>query len=169
MPKKLGTLTVVVGLPGSGKSTLLGALKMSTTGIFADDFMKDIAPGSPITRDPSVTDSRHYSKLIQNLRNGKSCLISDIIFCDSLVRAELELAVRNDVRNLDLKWEFFDNDPKQCISNARHRGRQKTLSREIKLIQFLSRKYFVPEGIKSRKVWKAKKRITKSRDADAKK
>ena len=162
MSKKKAKLTVVVGLPGSGKSTLLKSLKKTITGILADDFMKDVAPGSPIVRDPSVTDSRHYPALVRNLRSGKSCLISDIIFCDTLVRAELELAVRNDVRNLDLKWEFFDNNPQQCISNARHRGRQqKILNREVQLIQFLSRKYFVPERIKTRAVGKAKKRITK--------
>ena len=159
--KKKAILTVVVGLPGSGKSTLLKSLKKTVTGIFADDFMKDVAPGSPVLRDPSVTDSRHYPALVRNLRDGKNCLISDIIFCDTLVRAELELAVRNDIRNLDLKWEFFDNNPRQCISNAKCRGRPKTLKREVKLIQFLSRKYFVPEGVKTRAVGNAKTRIIK--------
>ncbi len=103
-----------------------------------------------------MTDSLHYSRLIRDLRAGKSCVISDIIFCDVLMRKQLELAVRSEVRNLQLTWQFFENNKSACEKNARRRGRAESLARELTLIRFLSRKYFVPEGIKAHKVWGAK-------------
>ena len=157
MKKKNGHLTVVVGLPGSGKTTLLSKLRKKATGLFADDFMKNISPDSPVKRDPTFTDSRHYRTLITDLRKGRSCVISDIIFCDTLLRAVLALAVNIDVKNLKLDWKFFENDPEQCIINARYRNRPKTLARELKLIRFLSQKYFLPEGVTPLKIWKAQK------------
>lgn len=154
MVAKRGILTVVVGLPGSGKSHVMEVLRTKATGIVSDDFFKNAAIGSPIIREPSVTDSRIYSQLIKDLRNGKRCVISDIIFCDSLMRHQLECAIQGDAGPVVVKWEYFENDPRRCSENAMRRNRKKTLARELKLIEFLSRKYFVPKGVKARKVYK---------------
>lgn len=159
MPKKRGILTVVVGLPGSGKSRLLTVLRKAANGTVTDDFMRNIDLATPIQRDPSVTDSRAYPTLIVDLRNGKRCVISDIIFCDTLVRAQLEIAVRADVPNIRIIWEFFENNRAACEANARRRGRKQTLDRELKMIRFLSAKYFVPLNVKAHKVWKPPGRV----------
>lgn len=153
-------LKILVGLPGSGKSHRIAQLKTSTTGLSVDDFMKDIPLNAPVRRDPRFTDSKHYSTLIKDLRNGLSCVISDIIFCDTLLRLEAEAVLRADVPKLRIEWEFFENNPRQCKINATQRGKN-TLRRELKLIDYLSRKYIVPQNSKVLPVWSGKKsRIT---------
>lgn len=153
MVKKRGKVIILVGLPGSGKSYLIKALKKKASGLVSDDFMKDAALNSPINREPSITDSRHYHRLISDLRDGKECVISDIILCDALFRIQLDMALKIDAPTCTVKWEFFENNPEACVKNVRRR-RKPSWAREIKLIRFLSRKYFPPHGVKPRAVWK---------------
>lgn len=159
--RMLGSLTVVVGLPGSGKSRLIAKLGSRATGLVADDFMNGVPFGSLVPRHPTVTDSKYYSTLIKDLRRGKSCVVSDIIFCDVLVRTELEAAVKADARGVQVSWQFFENNQRKCAANAHRRARKESLATELKLIKFLGRKYFVPEGIKAHAIWDAKKQIVK--------
>ncbi|MBN8549997.1 MAG: hypothetical protein J0M12_11835 [Deltaproteobacteria bacterium] len=164
--KARGTLTIVVGLPGSGKSHLIEELTRKATGLVRDDFMAGIEYSPLIWRLPTVTDSAVYPRLISDLRSGKQCVISDIIFCDTLIRLEIENAVRRDVPKVDLRWEFFENNPTACKANARRRARKKSLSKELKLITFLSRKYILPEEATAHKVWvekTSKKRTTRGK------
>lgn len=155
MAKKCGEVIVVVGLPGSGKSTLMRSLRKQATGMVSDDFMRLIPP-SPTRREPTMTDSLDYPRLVRDLRRGKRCVVSDVIFCDALMRAQLESALRHDVENFEIVWEYFEKNLKACERNARRRARKDSLKLEIALIRHLGRKYFVPQGVRPHRVWKGK-------------
>ena len=149
-----GKITIIVGLPGAGKSRLIKRLSKRCNGIVADDYLKHVA-NSPIERTAHFNDSIYYKQLIKDLRKGLSCIISDIVFCDTLVRREVEMILTSDVPDIDISWEFFENSPRKCFANAKRRGR-KVLEREKDLIRVLSAKYFVPKGVKAHKVWAPK-------------
>lgn len=151
---KKAKLVVVVGLPGSGKSHLIKS-KIYSKWPKYDDYFAKVATGSPIKREPSVTDSFYYQELIEQLLAGQSCLISDVIFCDSLLRHALEIAIKLDAPSAKIEWIYFENNPEVCIRNARKRARPATLAREIKLIKYLSRKYFVPTKAKPKACYSA--------------
>jgi predicted kinase len=162
------TLTAIAGLPGSGKSTLIRRLARKVRGLVAPDFMLGVDDDSPIRRSPRITDSPVYTQLISDLRAGKDCIVADIVFCDTLWRVELEQIVRADVPEVKIDWMFFENAPLKCARNASKRGRV-SLPRELRLIDYLSRKYITPLGVKPMRVWDGGPGgITKARKGRAK-
>jgi hypothetical protein len=123
-------------------------------------FFRDLIDNeAEIPREVRFNDSIHYAQLIKDLRRNRSCVISDIVFCDTWIRHEAETILKADVPGLEIRWLFFENSPRKCVANARRRGRQHTLERELKLIRQLSKKYILPAGVKPLKVW-APKRAT---------
>lgn len=136
------TLTVIVGLPGSGKSTLMEELRDSHPGRPGDDFM--IGVQGP-DEEKSISDSPRYHELIEDLRESKSCAISDIIFCRKAFRQAIARTVRETLPEISLRWIFFENDPAQCLENIRRRG--KDASREEEYLNKLSPEYEVPPEV----------------------
>lgn len=143
----MATLTVVVGLPGSGKSRLLDRLRAACPGVVADDYHAAAHGGSP-----EVTASRHYPALINNLRAGLDCAISDIAFTDTGRRLELDRVVRADVAGVVIKWVFFANDLGACLANVRRRGRESRVE-EGEMARWFAPRYFVPHGATLLPVW----------------
>ena len=145
-------LTIVVGLPGSGKTHRMRSIKRRTTGLCVDDYMMEAHDPWEIGRSYHFNDSCHYKKLVSDLRRGLRCAISDIIFCDTMVRLETAAILNADVPKIQISWEFFANTQRKCLANARRRRRD-TLSREEQLIKLLAAKYIIPKGYKPHKVW----------------
>jgi hypothetical protein len=143
----MARLTVIVGLPGSGKSYRIGELRISKSGVCVADFMKD-----SIGHSPRFTDSKHYPRLIMDLRDGKDGVIADVAFCDTGRRIEAEQVVTRDVPEVTIDWEFFENGQAKCRDNARRRNRS-NLTEELQKIEDLTAKYYIPRAAEQRTVW----------------
>jgi predicted kinase len=146
-----GKVTIIVGLPGSGKSHLIRKLRKRATGECVEDFMA-------FSYDDSrrFTDSKHYPKLIRDLRKGRHSIIADIFFCDTALRDEAERVIQRDSPKSEIEWIYFENDPKTCRKNAVRRNRV-IVDHDLVMIGRLATKYFFPEGISPIPVWGAKK------------
>ncbi|MDA8103990.1 MAG: hypothetical protein M0Z71_01290 [Nitrospiraceae bacterium] len=92
-----------------------------------------------------IIDSRHYDQLVCDLRNGKDCIIADIIFCEAEKLCEVEHAVTQEIPGLNIEKLFFENNPSQCKYNATLR-RRANLNEEIRNIDALSARYEIPSG-----------------------
>lgn len=147
---------ILVGLPGSGKTRKFKNLARKATGLAQDDFLNHIVDKAEVQREVRFNDSIHYKKLITDLRRGKECVISDIVFCDTWVRHEAQIILESDVPDVEIDWIYFENSPRKCMANSKRRGRKETLDRELRLISSLSAKYIIPQGVKALKVWAPK-------------
>ncbi|GMV26423.1 MAG: hypothetical protein AMXMBFR58_24540 [Phycisphaerae bacterium] len=134
-----GELLVVVGLPGSGKTEYMKTLASAVTGCVADDYMKDSLGGSEFTM------SRSRRLVVEALRTGKNCIVSDIELCRPHRRAEFEQTMRADVPSLLIRWVFFRNDPAACTQNVICRARPQMIE-ELRKIQELAPQYQIPAG-----------------------
>ena len=143
----MAKLIVVVGLPGSGKSHYVREQRSSCTGVCAEDYMANSQDDSS-----RFTDSRYYSDLVRDLREGKDCVIADIEYCDTWRRVEVEEVISRDVPGVAIEWHYFENNPSQCEANVNRRGRG-TAEEETRKIHRLSRKYQIPPGAKVLSVW----------------
>jgi hypothetical protein len=133
-------LIVVVGLPGSGKSYRIRELKRSCPGTCVDDYLKD-----PVGGSPRFTDSRSYPDLVRDLRAGRDCAISDVEFCDTGRRVELEQVVAQDASGVVIEWQFFENNPGRCTANVeRERGGDVAARKDR--VRALARNYHIPPG-----------------------
>src|SRR5437879_1556954 len=110
----MAKLVIVVGLPGSGKTFHLPRLKQEYNAKYLrDSFKKNAFHGSSW-----ITSSRHYVDLIGHLRDGHSCIISDIDFCKMEAREEAVEAIRYHVPDVEIRWICFENNPEQCRKNV---------------------------------------------------
>lgn len=96
--------------------------------------------------------SRHYQELIDDLRNGKDCVIADIAFCNTGRRTEGEQVVVHALPGVTIEYEFFQNDPAQCRLNALHRHYCNVVE-ELQKIDDLTAQYDIPPGAKLVPVW----------------
>ena len=111
MPK----LIVVAGLPGSGKSHHLNELEREKVAeVVCHDFHFE-----PFNDSPKVIDSRHFSTLIEKLRQGKDCAIADIAFCQHERLEELKKEVLELVPETEIIFHCFENNPKQCLKKLK--------------------------------------------------
>lgn len=143
----MAKLTIIVGLPGAGKSHRVDELRHVTSGICIPDFMKD-----SIEDSARFIHSQYYPQLIDDLRDGKDCVIADVAFCKTGRRAEAEQVVVHDVPGVTIEYEFFENDPAKCGINALHRNRR-NVDEELQKIDDLSAEYDIPPGAKLLPVW----------------
>lgn len=143
----MAKLTIIVGLPGAGKSNRVSELRDVTSGICVEDFMKD-----SIEHSQQFIHSQHYQQLIDDLQNGKDCVVADIAFCNTGRRTEAEQVVVHAVPGVTIEYEFFENDPAKCGINALHRNRR-NVDEELQKIDDLSAEYDIPPGAKLLPVW----------------
>jgi Ni2+-binding GTPase involved in maturation of urease and hydrogenase len=144
---KMAKLHIVVGLPGSGKTRLIEEMMSAIPGICADDYMED-----SINQSTLFTDSRHYGRLLKDLRAGKDCLIADIVFCNTAYRKRVAQIMEGNVPDVTIKWLFFENAPETCKTNANRRNSHR-LTEELKYIDLLSPNYRIPDGVAVIKVY----------------
>lgn len=112
-------VTLVAGLPGSGKSHLLSE-KADAGALTIDDISDlDALPDSP----------------------APWLVIADVNFCIAEVR---EAAVAHLVQrygSIEVDWIFYENNPDQCLANARGRDDGRDVDADIRI---LSRRYTIP-------------------------
>ena len=128
----------IVGLPGSGKTPYLRRLQTEGWVIF-DDYQANADGNSPRFRA-----GRLYDELVKALRDGKRCAVADMKFCRPQDREEASNNLEEDVPGLELRWEFFENDPQRCAENIRQ-GTRPPEPRLAKLEEF-ARQYAAPDG-----------------------
>lgn len=113
---------VIVGLPGSGKSTLLNKLKKEYDFYYIDDMMN--LSELPVT--------------CENL------VIADVHACNPKTRNKMIDIFNKKYENANIQFFYFENNPQQCLENARNRNDSRKVDTDIRV---LSRVYDIPKGI----------------------
>jgi hypothetical protein len=136
------------GLPGSGKTTHMDQLARDGWKLY-DDFQANAYDNSP-----RFTKARRYAELIQALRLGQRCVVSDIRFVCAGYRAEAQQALHEAVGELSLEWRLFANDAPQCAKNIQHAARQRQAAPRLAVLQEFSKKYSLPQGVLPLPIWR---------------
>jgi hypothetical protein len=131
---------IVAGLPGSGKTPYLGRLRAEGWEIF-DDFKADAHNDSPLFKS-----ARRYDELIEALRNGRKCVVSDLAFCRTTDRQDAEKVLRAEGGDLVLDWQFFAKDPEQCANNIRRAASSRPPEPRLAKLKEFSSLYSAPTG-----------------------
>lgn len=139
---------VVVGLPGSGKTEYLRHLaKKQKINSYLDDYEY-----GPLKRsNPQMRDTD--KKLIDGLKRGEKWAIADTRFCEENERIKLISALSQEIPKLDIKFEYFTNEPDLCQKNAEIR-KSSFPRHEINLIVYYSELYRIPKNAKTLPVYK---------------
>ena len=135
-------LLLVAGLPGCGKTGYLRRLETEGWRIF-DDFKANARQDSS-----HFAASRHYDSLIQDLRDGRRCVVADIDFCRESARAEAEHVLRRALPDVVFAWQFFENHPERCAFNIRRRNRH-SIEADLRKLEEFASVYSVPEGVET--------------------
>jgi|WetSurMetagenome_2_1015567.scaffolds.fasta_scaffold269440_1 hypothetical protein len=126
----MAKVILIAGLPGSGKTEYGKTLEQQ--GIwFISDFNKDA-----INDDFRFPYSQHYGELIRRLQAGETCAIADIDFCRQEAQQEAEACIRAMVKDVEIEWRCFENDPQKCLENARRRNRPTFAAEEEKIRRY---------------------------------
>jgi G3E family GTPase len=104
---------LIAGLPGSGKSTCID-------NNYPDDKYKRFDDYKNKAINLKFNSSRHFEKLIENLKNSNDCVLSDIDFCDPKSRTEAQTFLEELVPEATIQWIFFENNPVACRNNLDH-------------------------------------------------
>ncbi len=109
---------LVAGLPASGKST----------------WAKEQHPGANFVDDPKglgdivLDETKVFTYIV------------DPFFCLSHIRQQAETILFDNYPGCDIQWIFFENNPVQCLVNAKNRTDKKVDN----FIEFLSKRYNIP-------------------------
>jgi predicted kinase len=149
----MSKLIFIVGLPGSGKSSYVKKINENNTFIVFDDF-KDNA----ILNRREFTFSSSYCKLMDCLRAGKNCIITDIDFCKTSSREEAELIMTGWKLGIEIEWVFFENNPEQCVENINKRAIELIRNEDSAILKAAeyTKEYNIPRGAKILNVWTPK-------------
>jgi hypothetical protein len=105
-------LIAIAGLPGSGKTTIM------------DDFR---LKGYSIYDDIYANRGVNLPKAKADAQQGKRVAISDIMFCKSEIRQQIEREIGG-----CFAWIFTENDPWQCEQNCIYRVEIQKQKRDLK-------------------------------------
>lgn len=118
--------TLVVGLPASGKTHLIHNLRKTMNTLVCDDTYCDI----------------------DTMEEYDAVILSHPAFCLRPVRDSVVVKLLNN--GYKVSTFYFENDPEQCLRNAKERPDKKVDG----YIRYLSQSYDPPSG--SLKVWRPK-------------
>lgn len=118
-------ITLVIGLPGSGKTTFVRNTKQST--------------------DVCVDDPTDLNKVYQlcdaAYSAGNNVYISDPKLCVGSILRDAVTLLKKRYTTAELQFIFFENNPEQCIANARSRLKTEPHKTTENLIIKLSSQY----------------------------
>lgn len=144
-------LIIITGLPGSGKTNLMQGL--IGEGKVLQDCAYDDFHANADGDSTEAVNSKYFCSLIDNLRFGKDCAVSDVAFCEEPRRSSLIAAVKLRIPAVEADLRFFENEPEICIQNVRRRPRV-SVEQEINLIDQYRGLYTIPDGVTPIKVYR---------------
>jgi adenylate kinase family enzyme len=146
----MGSIIFVTGLPGAGKTRYVQELAENLGAELFDDFK-----ANAIDDNPSFNFGRYFSNLIDALRSGKTCIVSDIDFCRSESRAEAEVYIALMAPETSIEWRFFEKDLERCRRNIEQRAQieRRDIHKEHSNIEYYAQLYRIPPGGRLIKVW----------------
>lgn len=119
------TIALIVGLAGSGK-TYLG---------------KNL---SKISKATLIDDIKDKDLILQVLEEKDEVIVTDPHLIDPKARDAAEQFLKANIKNIEIIWIFFDNDPEQCIKNVQKRNDGRKV---LEFIKESTKRYKIPEGI----------------------
>ena len=145
----------IVGLPGSGKTEHVKKINKGNEFIELDDFK-----GNAILDRGDFTFSSKYCDLINHLKAGKNCIVTDIDFCKKSSRDEAEVVINGWELGVEIEWVFFENNPKQCANNVKERVIRSGKNEDDTLLKIkkYTKEYDIPVGVGFLDVWKSEKK-----------
>jgi len=141
----MSKLIIIIGLPGSGKSNYMQELLISEK--IEERYIYDDFHAKAEKDSPEVIASRHFTSLSESLKMGKTCMVSDIAFCNNERRKAFMSAMTEQCKNVKMELHCFRNEPGQCKENIKMRAR-KSADREMELVDELTDKYQIPTEAK---------------------
>lgn len=154
-------LIIVAGLPGAGKSTYIRELKDANEvesvydDYFATQFNEKVETKKDIDRNKNPLQNTRYSQLVQDLSEGKTVLVSDIVFYIPRHRNTFISAIIDAVVDVEFRFVFFEIDLEKSIKNIELRNSpdrveiEKELAIEIarraKAIEVITKETYDPQ------------------------
>lgn len=144
---KKSKIIFVIGLSASGKSTLINEYCQKGYCVY-DDMFKYF--------HYTDYDSKYLKQIVSQIKEKRNIVLSDIM----LTKKEV---VEKFLENLyflhphfSTEFIYFENNPKQCLINSSKRVEKQANNHtnEIDLISELSNSYYIPDNIKTIKVFK---------------
>lgn len=141
----------IVGLPGSGKTHYANELSKELSAELFDDFKNNAVKNCQL-----FPFARKFVDLVIQLRNNSVCIICDIDFCDSDSREDAQTCLQELVSDLEVEWQYFENNPEQCKQNIVQRSQKENreVDKELDNLRRYAEKYQIPENTKILQVWR---------------
>ena len=135
-------------MPGSGKTTYANLLKQEGWALY-DDFQARAARDSADFRS-----SRYYAALLDHIRAGRRCIVSDIRVIYEKYRIGALAALRQDVGDVPTELHLFENNPDRCAENVRDANDGRGAKPRLQAIAFWSKYYSAPNHAVLHQVWR---------------
>ena len=141
-------LILLGGLPGSGKSKYLERLRADGWTVF-DDFQKKAINNLALFRM-----SRHYSELVQALREDRPSVVADVRLVTIEYRADAENTLRTDLPNVVMELRIFELDQAQCAENIKNSPDPRDAPNRLRILGEFAPKHSIPQGALRLPVWR---------------
>lgn len=111
-------LTFITGLPGSGKSRRAKELASEKEAVIFDDYKSKSRDNNP-----AFWMSPKYEELIDTLKKGKDCIVTDVDFYELASYREATTHLETLLGDqIDTNWEFFEKNVEGCVRNVCQRA-----------------------------------------------
>lgn len=147
---KIGSAHLILlgGLPGSGKSEYLKRLKADGWNVF-DDFQKRAINNLALFRM-----SRHYSELVQALRERHPSVVADVRLVTAEYRADAERTLSADLPGLAIELRVFELDQAQCVENIKNSPEPRDAPNRLRILKEFAPQHSLPQGAVCLPVWR---------------
>lgn len=128
----MAKVTLVIGLCGSGKTYLSEQLAQQTGAELFESLVEQQVVEVP--------------RLLESLKAGKNCVVEEISFCTPEGREWIMRRIRNEVPDIQVEWNCYENDLDAANHNVRQRKNKGEPHRHIEINERVSSQYTYPEG-----------------------
>ncbi|SRR6266851_10033102 len=125
------TATFILGLCGSGKSCLAKQIQKES--------------GAKVLDEGFIVTPRMQQELVEELRNGRDCIVVEITLCREDVRQEFIPWLLRHVPEAQIKWICFRNDLEKANANAWRRP-DRDPAGHIAINHWVAQNYTYPPG-----------------------